>query len=130
MRIIFALGFSFLIASNSFAQRQMNIYEGCENNLTCKGGCKKLPQFLKLNINKAEKLVQATTYENGNILASRIFEGCRIVDSRNFECVESKGRTKFEQRMNDGVYSEILYSLQGDDDKDLKINVHVRMCAK
>jgi len=130
MRIIFILAFSFLITANSFAQRQMNIYEGCENNLTCKGGCKKLPQLLKLNINKAEKLVQATTYENGNILASRIFEGCRIVDLKNFECIESKGRAKWEHRMSDGIYSEIWYSLQGDDDKNMTVNVPVRICAK
>ena len=130
MRIILAFAFSLLAISNSFAQRQMNIYEGCENNITCKGGCKKLSPVLKLNVNKAERLIQAVTYENGSVLVSRILEGCKIVDSKNFECIESKGRVKFEQRMLDGIYSEIWYSLQGDDDKNMSVNVSVRMCAK
>lgn len=130
MRIILAVALSLLTISNSFAQRQMSIYEGCENNIACKGGCKKLPQVLKLNINKTEKLVQAVTYENGNVLVSRIFEACKIVDIKNFECIESKGRARYEQRMLDGIYSETWYALQGDDDKNMSVNVSVRMCAK
>lgn len=130
MRIILVFLLSLITAGNSFAQRQMSIYEGCENNIACTGGCKKISPVIKLNVNKTEKLVQAVTYENGNILASRIFEGCKIVDSKNFECIESKGRAKFEQRMLDGVYSEIWYALQGDDDKNMTVNVSVRMCAK